>query len=59
MRARWDDTVEKSRRAARAAGVAIGTIDKGEFRKAVQPLLDHYLRDPDIARLHDILRGFA
>jgi tripartite ATP-independent transporter DctP family solute receptor len=59
MRARWDDTVEKSRRAARDAGVAIGTIDKGEFRKAVQPLLDRYLRDPDIARLHDMLRGFA
>jgi tripartite ATP-independent transporter DctP family solute receptor len=59
MRAQWDERVERSRRVARDAGAELSPIDKGEFRKAVQPLLDRYLRDPDIRKLYESLRGFA
>jgi tripartite ATP-independent transporter DctP family solute receptor len=59
MRAQWDERVERSRRAARDSGAALGAVDKSEFRKAVQPLLDRYLRDQEIRRLYESLRGFA
>ena len=56
MRSRWDDYVAKSRAAVRDAGVTIRAIDREAFRKTVQPLLDRYLRDPQIRRLYDLLR---
>jgi tripartite ATP-independent transporter DctP family solute receptor len=59
MRARWDELVEKARRTVTDAGVMVAPIDRPAFRKAVQPMLDRHLRDPDKKRLHDMLRDFA
>jgi tripartite ATP-independent transporter DctP family solute receptor len=59
MRARWDELVEKSRAAVRAAGIEIRAVDRDAFRGAVRPLLDRYLRDPEIERLHGMLRDAA
>jgi len=59
MRARWDEIVEKARRTVVDAGVEVAAIDRPAFRKAVQPLLEHHLRDPEIKRLHDLLRDSA
>jgi tripartite ATP-independent transporter DctP family solute receptor len=59
MRERWDETVAASRRAALEAGVAVSSIDKAAFRRAVQPMLDRHLRDPETRRLYDELRGAA
>ena len=44
---------ETSRRAVLDAGVSVEPVDKAAFRTAVQPLLDRYLRDPEIERLYD------
>jgi tripartite ATP-independent transporter DctP family solute receptor len=59
MRARWDELVERARRTVIDAGVTVAAIDKPAFRKAVQPMLDRYLRDPEIKRLYDTLRDSA
>jgi TRAP-type C4-dicarboxylate transport system substrate-binding protein len=59
MRARWDELVELARRTVSDAGVTAAAIDKPAFRKAVQPMLDRYLRDPEIKRLYDRLRDSA
>jgi tripartite ATP-independent transporter DctP family solute receptor len=59
MRARWDELVEKARRVGLDAGVKALGVDRPAFRKAVQPMLDRHLRDPDIKRLHDLLRESA
>ena len=59
MRARWDELVEKARLAVVGAGVKVAAIDRPAFREAVQPMLDRYLRDPEIKRLHDMLRDSA
>ena len=59
MRARWDELVERARRTVSDAGVTAAVIDKPAFRKAVQPMLDRYLRDPEIKRLYDTLRDSA
>jgi TRAP-type C4-dicarboxylate transport system substrate-binding protein len=59
MRARWDELVERAHRTVVDAGVTVAAIDRPAFRKAVQPLLDRYLRDPQIARLNDMLRDSA
>lgn len=59
MRTRWDELVERARRTVVDAGVRVAAIDRPAFRNAVQPLLDRYLRDPEIKRLYDALRDFA
>jgi tripartite ATP-independent transporter DctP family solute receptor len=59
MRARWDELVEKARRVGLDAGVKALGVDRPAFRKAVQPMLDRHLRDPDIKRLYDLLRESA
>jgi len=59
MRARWDELVEKARRAVVDAGVKAAAIDRPAFRKAVQPMLDRHLREPEIKRLYDLLRESA
>jgi tripartite ATP-independent transporter DctP family solute receptor len=59
MRARWDELVERARRTVIDAGIMVAPIDRPAFRKAVQPMLDRYLRDPEIRRLYDVLRDSA
>ena len=59
MRARWDELVEKARRAVTDAGVKVAAIDRPAFRKAVQPMLDRHLRDAETKRLYDLLRDSA
>jgi tripartite ATP-independent transporter DctP family solute receptor len=59
MRARWDELVERARRLGLDAGVTAAAIDKPAFRRAVQPMLDRHLRDPEIKRLYDMLRDSA
>jgi tripartite ATP-independent transporter DctP family solute receptor len=59
MRTRWDELVDRARAAVIDAGVAVAAIDKPAFRRAVQPMLDRYLRDPEIKRLYDLLRDSA
>ena len=59
MRARWDELVEKARRAVVDAGVKAAAIDRPAFRKAVQPMLDRHLREPELKRLYDLLRDSA
>jgi len=56
MRARWDELVERARRTVVDAGVTVAPIDRPAFRKAVQPMLDRHLRDPETKRLYDLLR---
>ncbi|HEY3517472.1 MAG TPA: TRAP transporter substrate-binding protein, partial [Gammaproteobacteria bacterium] len=59
MRARWDELVDKARRTVVDAGVTVAVIDRPAFRRAVQPMLDRHLHDPQIMRLHDLLRDSA
>jgi tripartite ATP-independent transporter DctP family solute receptor len=59
MRARWDELVERAWQTVVDAGVKVAAIDRPAFRGAVQPLLDRYLRDPEIKRLYDLLRDSA
>jgi tripartite ATP-independent transporter DctP family solute receptor len=59
MRTLWDETEAKSRAAAIASGVQVTEVDRPAFRNATQPLLDAYLRDADLARLHATVREAA
>ena len=59
MRARWDELVEKARRAVVDAGVEAAAVDRPAFRRAVQPMLDRHLHDPEVKRLYDLLRDSA
>jgi tripartite ATP-independent transporter DctP family solute receptor len=59
MRVQWDDTVANAERAMAASGVAVNAVDKDAFRRAAEPVLDRYLADPELARLHGELRRAA
>ncbi len=59
MRTQWDTLVDRARRAVIDAGVTVSTIDTPAFRKAVQPMLDRHLQDPQLKRLYDMLRASA
>ena len=49
-------TVRASREAVLAAGVSVNAIDAAAFRRAVQPMVDRHLADPEIERLYEKLR---
>lgn len=59
MRQQWDESENAAREAVLAAGAQLNQVDMPAFRRAAQPLLDEYLRQPDIAALHRRIRDLA
>jgi len=53
MRTAWDERSTRARAEVVAAGVQITEVDRTAFEATVQPLLERYLRDPALRRLHD------
>lgn len=59
MREHWDATEGKARQAVLAAGVKTNKADVAAFRKAAAPLLQEYLKQPDVAEIYRHIRKFA
>ncbi|RPE75925.1 TRAP transporter substrate-binding protein [Vulcaniibacterium tengchongense] len=59
MRALWDASEQEAGAAVRAAGVHMNEVDMAAFRRAAQPLLDEYLRQPEIDALYRKIRALA
>ncbi len=59
MRQLWDTSEDAARKAILAAGVRMNAVDMPAFRTAAQPLLDEYLRQPEIAALYRRIRAMA
>lgn len=59
MRRLWDESESAARAAVQAHGVDFNDVDMPAFRAAAAPLLDDYLRRPEIAPLYRRIRAFA
>jgi tripartite ATP-independent transporter DctP family solute receptor len=59
MRSLWDKTEAESRARAIASGVAVTEVDREAFRRAAVPVLEDYLRDPQLLRLYRLAREVA
>jgi tripartite ATP-independent transporter DctP family solute receptor len=59
MREQWDATEDKARQAVLAHGVKANAVDMAAFRKAAGPLLQAYLKHPDVAEIYRRIREFA
>jgi tripartite ATP-independent transporter DctP family solute receptor len=59
MRRLWDETVDTSLRALQAADLRINDVDFSAFRRASQPILREYRKDPDIDNLYRAIRAMA
>jgi TRAP-type C4-dicarboxylate transport system substrate-binding protein len=59
MRALWDESENTARKAILAHGVQFNAVDMPAFRRAAQPLLDEYLRHPDLDSLYRRIRDLA
>lgn len=59
MRGLWDKSVADADAAIRAAGVAVNEADLPAFRRAAEPLVQRYLQDAELARLHGAIRAAA
>ena len=59
MRAKWEESEGKARESVLAAGVKVNEVDIAAFRKAAQPLLDDYHRQPAIEALYRRIRAQA
>lgn len=59
MRALWDESENAARQAVLAHGVQFNAVDMAAFRGAAQPLLDEYLRHPDLDSLYRRIRDLA
>ena len=59
MRAKWDESEAVARRTVAESGVLANDCDIPAFRRAAQPLLDAYQRDPAIADLTRRIRALA
>jgi tripartite ATP-independent transporter DctP family solute receptor len=59
MRRHWDESEDAARKAVLDHGVRFNDADTAAFRRAAQPLLDDYLRQPAIAPLYRRIRELA
>ncbi len=59
MRAKWDESEAVARRTVAESGVLANDCNIPAFRRAAQPLLDAYQRDPAIADLTRRIRALA
>ncbi|HWU76658.1 MAG TPA: TRAP transporter substrate-binding protein [Rhodanobacter sp.] len=59
MREQWDATEGKARQAVLAHGVKANAANIPAFRKAAAPLLQTYLKQPDVADIYRRIREFA
>jgi tripartite ATP-independent transporter DctP family solute receptor len=59
MRRAWDESESAARQAVFAAGVQANDVDIDAFRAAARPMLQEYLRNPDIDALHRRIRALA
>lgn len=59
MRKAWDESEARARQAVLAAGVKFNDADLPAFRRAAQPLLDAYHRNPEIEALFRRIRALA
>jgi tripartite ATP-independent transporter DctP family solute receptor len=59
MRAKWDESEGAARKAVLEHGILANEVDLPAFRKAAQPLLDKYHRQPEIESLYRRIRDLA
>jgi TRAP-type C4-dicarboxylate transport system substrate-binding protein len=59
MRAQWDANAETALQTVLAHGVKANAVDMDAFRKAADPLLQRYLRQPELTALHRRIRDFT
>ena len=59
MRAKWDDSEGKARRAVLEAGIRTNEVDMPAFHAAARPLRDRYLQQPEIQALYRRIRDAA
>jgi tripartite ATP-independent transporter DctP family solute receptor len=59
MRELWDRTVIESRQALLEQGVQMNDVDLAAFRRAAEPVLRDYRRDPATERLYRGIRALA
>lgn len=59
QRTAWDERSAKAQTEVVAAGVQVQAVDRPAFEASVQPLLQRYLRDPDLRRLYERAQALA
>jgi tripartite ATP-independent transporter DctP family solute receptor len=59
MRGKWDASEDAARKAVLEHGIKTNDVDLDAFRKAAQPLLDAYHRQPEIEALYRRIRDLA
>ena len=59
MRALWDESDSAARKAVTDYGVQINEVDLESFKRASRPLLQEYLRRPELDALYRRIRDFA
>ncbi|RYJ01513.1 MAG: TRAP transporter substrate-binding protein [Acetobacteraceae bacterium] len=59
MRSLWDQSENVAREAILAHGVQFNDVDTAAFRRAAQPLLEEYLRHPQLDSLYRRIRDLA
>lgn len=59
MRQRWDRREAESRAAVEKAGTQIAEVDHRAFEQATAPLIENYLKDQTLRRLHRQIRALA
>jgi len=59
MRTLWDGSEAASRAAVEKAGVRAIQVNRGAFQKVAAPLLESYMKDPQLQRIYQEIRAAA
>jgi TRAP-type C4-dicarboxylate transport system substrate-binding protein len=59
MRTLWDSSEAASRAAVEKAGVHVIQVNRAAFRVAAAPILESYMKDPQLQRIYQEIRAVA
>jgi TRAP-type C4-dicarboxylate transport system substrate-binding protein len=59
MRTLWDGSEAASRAAVEKAGVRAIQVNRAAFQKVAAPILESYMKDPQLQRIYQEIRAVA
>jgi tripartite ATP-independent transporter DctP family solute receptor len=59
MRTLWDTSEAQARTAVEKAGIRATPVNRAAFQKVAAPILESYMKDPQLQRIHQEIRAVA
>jgi TRAP-type C4-dicarboxylate transport system substrate-binding protein len=59
MRSLWDSSEAQARAALEKAGIRATPVNRAAFQKVAAPIVESYMKDPQLQRIYQEIRAVA